>query len=790
MCMPGSPVVPVHAGTSAPATKQAPTEIPEHPRELPSETPLQHLRTLQEEHPEVADRFALQEGQWLLENGDPKQAATAFERARESVDSTTRTRAAVGYLEAHIAAGHPDAEDNLHRLLRRYPHLSQVSRLRLQLAESWEEKSPRRAIAAYRNIELSEAGNPIALEARQHLDRLATAGHRVPELSVDDRIRQAKRFALTGLLTTATTAAEELRARPGLTPEQSTTLELLLGDIARRQARWEDARTHRTIARVQAVTHHLEDHIKEADHLLGAAQAATARQREGALQRLQSIRGNKRFSQLKPVQLIRIIQIAAPAQLLDWLEPAVAAFRTQTRIRVATRFATAMRTVGTLPDAQLIPWLEELREERQLHIPATYHLARALERTGDYANAQVLYQELTLTGTAHERYYAILAEQQLQSVHLALSCKCSPEAFNHVDASGATPSGGPGQATRPLYASLVLPLPPEQSATAPSHMEGFFEHDFRVLDQLHQQLPQNAHTVRMSTARMLEALKPLAEVHGEAYPWLPRAITLLELGETQAASQEIGEVYLAWRAARGHALPGSGYEAVLRGKERPRQPLSYATKKQRLKLTSHDRTVLARVASSLQQEGTAVGFAGIQRLNDHPRAYQGTAELAAQQYGLDPNLLHGVMRVESVFQRNIVSYAGAVGLMQIMPRTGARIAHALGDADFTTTDLLDPETNLTFAAWYLASLIQRFEGHLPLAIASYNGGPHNVRQWIQEQSPTMPLDAFLELIPFTQTHRYVRRVLTHYAAYRAQMNLPMQHIHLTLPHLGTDPVGF
>ena len=54
----------------------------------------------------------------------------------------------------------------------------------------------------------------------------------------------------------------------------------------------------------------------------------------------------------------------------------------------------------------------------------------------------------------------------------------------------------------------------------------------------------------------------------------------------------------------------------------------------------------------------------------------------------------------------------------------------------------------------------------------------------------MPLDAFLEHIPFDQTHRYVRRVLTHYRAYRAQQGLPMIALSTELPPVEPDPVGF
>ena len=87
-------------------------------------------------------------------------------------------------------------------------------------------------------------------------------------------------------------------------------------------------------------------------------------------------------------------------------------------------------------------------------------------------------------------------------------------------------------------------------------------------------------------------------------------------------------------------------------------------------------------------------------------------------------------------------------------------------------------------------LLKRFDGRLPLAIASYNGGPHNVRLWLRGAQPKMPLDAFLERIPFSQTHRYVRRVLTYYAAYRAQQKLPMTRLSVELPQLAPDTLAF
>ena len=208
-------------------------------------------------------------------------------------------------------------------------------------------------------------------------------------------------------------------------------------------------------------------------------------------------------------------------------------------------------------------------------------------------------------------------------------------------------------------------------------------------------------------------------------------------------------------------------------------------------LGREEAATLGDIAASLGDHGLGIRFGGRQRVQMLPRAYEAIVNEVARERGLDPNLLLAVMRVESVYNPRIVSYAGAVGLLQIMPRTGRLIARAMGrEAEFGVDDLLDPRTNIDFAAWYLSSLIRRFEGRVPLAVAAYNGGPHNVRRWLDEHSGDMPIDAFCERIPFSQTHRYVRRVLSHWQAYRAQQGLPMPELDPTIPALDADEVAF
>ena len=283
----------------------------------------------------------------------------------------------------------------------------------------------------------------------------------------------------------------------------------------------------------------------------------------------------------------------------------------------------------------------------------------------------------------------------------------------------------------------------------------------------------------------------MAEAHGETFPWLARAMDLVRLGETDAAADELHETYITWREATGGGSLRASLAGVMRGGSPPRHRVAMDTWRGRRRFPAAPRETLALVCAALGDHGLAIRFGGGFGVSGpRPRAYADIVEAAAARHGVEPELLFAVMRVESVYNPRIISYAGAVGLMQIMPRTGTLIARARRQDDFTVDQLLEPEINIDMAAWYLASLIERFEGRLPLAIASYNGGPHNVRRWMRDHSPDMPLDAFLERIPFAQTHRYVRRVMTHYEAYKAQRGERLAAVDVRLPDLDPDTVAF
>jgi soluble lytic murein transglycosylase len=126
--------------------------------------------------------------------------------------------------------------------------------------------------------------------------------------------------------------------------------------------------------------------------------------------------------------------------------------------------------------------------------------------------------------------------------------------------------------------------------------------------------------------------------------------------------------------------------------------------------------------------------------------------------GLDPALIAGVIYAESKF-RDATSHAGAKGLMQITPDTAQYIAKLSGGSQFQLDDLSTPQVNISYGAYYLRYLMNRYHDNLVLALAAYNGGEGNVDKWLRE-GRTRVRD-----IPFPETREYVKRVIDARGAY-------------------------
>jgi soluble lytic murein transglycosylase len=148
----------------------------------------------------------------------------------------------------------------------------------------------------------------------------------------------------------------------------------------------------------------------------------------------------------------------------------------------------------------------------------------------------------------------------------------------------------------------------------------------------------------------------------------------------------------------------------------------------------------------------------------YPRGFREPVNQFAPEFGIDSCLAWAIIRQESLFDPEIVSPVGAIGLMQIMPYTGKEIADDL-NTPFTTDSLYSAGFNVRFGCYYISKVLNQFGGCLACAIASYNGGPHNVKEWLEKESSD-DADLFVEDIAFSETRTYVRKVLGNYWTYR------------------------
>ncbi|QNK71320.1 lytic transglycosylase domain-containing protein [Variovorax sp. PAMC26660] len=148
-----------------------------------------------------------------------------------------------------------------------------------------------------------------------------------------------------------------------------------------------------------------------------------------------------------------------------------------------------------------------------------------------------------------------------------------------------------------------------------------------------------------------------------------------------------------------------------------------------------------------------------------PMPFHDTVLRKAQDIGLDPAYVYGLIRQESRFIMDARSGVGASGLMQVMPATARWTARKIGLTDFTPGQINDRETNITIGTNYLKLALDDFDGSMALAAAAYNAGPGRPRNW--RNGPVIEAAIWAENVPFAETRDYVKKVLantTNYAA--------------------------
>jgi soluble lytic murein transglycosylase len=158
----------------------------------------------------------------------------------------------------------------------------------------------------------------------------------------------------------------------------------------------------------------------------------------------------------------------------------------------------------------------------------------------------------------------------------------------------------------------------------------------------------------------------------------------------------------------------------------------------------------------------------------YPHGYWDHVNHAARTKDLDKYLISAIIREESRFDREAVSFAGAVGLMQLMPGTAAMIKREAGVTLDGNGDLMEAGKNILLGSHFLSALLSEFN-KIPFAIAGYNAGKNAVKRWIANLS-TEDITEFIENIPYIETRKYVKRVMKSYWQYRTIDGLSVERI--------------
>jgi soluble lytic murein transglycosylase len=165
-----------------------------------------------------------------------------------------------------------------------------------------------------------------------------------------------------------------------------------------------------------------------------------------------------------------------------------------------------------------------------------------------------------------------------------------------------------------------------------------------------------------------------------------------------------------------------------------------------------------------------------------PMPFRSAVVRRAQEIGLDPAYVYGLIRQESRFIMNARSHVGASGLMQVMPATAKETARKIGLQDFKPHQITERDTNIQIGTAYLKMALDDFEGSMAMAAAAYNAGPSRPRSW--RNGPTLEAAIWIENIPFEETRDYVKRVLANTTNYAALLTGQPQRLSSRLQPIG------
>ena len=395
-------------------------------------------------------------------------------------------------------------------------------------------------------------------------------------------------------------------------------------------------------------------------------------------------------------------------------------------------------------------------------VRARYWKARVLDELGCPDEATANYEAIAANHPAG--FYALLARTQLgqrpaadsASADLVPLVPAAPRA--EADTSARA---GPALAALSDNAAGAEGRPPAEpsaqtKAAAPSSQataEGAAPLATAADMALREASPpreQEEDALVLPVLRLLSAEAPAMSVRALAdNPRLKSAIELLRLGFLREAADELLRID---RAALRHPHPPEDLATLARligmaGRARSAHVVARNDLK-RLFLTAPEGAWLPVWKAAF------------------PELFRAEIEARAAPLDLDPDLLQALIREESAFDPRAGSWAGAMGLCQLMMPTAKEVAGWLRiQGTITRERLFEPDLNIWMGATYLSRLLRQFRGNAALAVAAYNAGAGSVNKFLKRYEGEA-LDEFIEEIPFEETRHYVKRVLGSMATYQ------------------------
>jgi len=192
-------------------------------------------------------------------------------------------------------------------------------------------------------------------------------------------------------------------------------------------------------------------------------------------------------------------------------------------------------------------------------------------------------------------------------------------------------------------------------------------------------------------------------------------------------------------------------------------------------MNEEQKVIAAELAGQLGLIALSIRTANLAQATDHlhlrfPLAFEIPFRRASMRTGLPTALLMAIARQESAMDSQARSPANARGLMQLLPTTARLVSRRTQLPTPDSTNLYDPNTNITLGSHHMAWLMSRYQDQVPLAAAAYNAGERRVDRWIKDAAGS-PVDVWIETIPFRETRNYVKNVLAFRHVYGARLNL-------------------